>query len=142
MQNYTFSCEPLQNAFDEAKNVFNNIHAQKNAISNDIKHLEAFLSSVKINEDFKFDITQSDDFCREPGKTFLHKNYLQWEVSSKRLIYIRESALAFDNLEILCPIEDFNVVICKPLLETPFEIREAVHPHLAIFLSEITKLYS
>lgn len=152
-----FMSKELQEAFNKAKPVLEQITQTKDQISNEIKYLEDFLKGLAINDSFGYRIqspfdTSSFTDCdigefSLAGWAVTNEELLIWDKEKKRLMYqlIQYNAdVQFDTPNpVILDESSRKQLILKPLIETSFEIRKKVYEqnHLCNFLLELTSKY-
>ena len=140
-----FKSIELQNAFDKAKPVLENISQTMDTISNEIRMVEKFLQDQAICENFilKLPTTKPlyDENAPEDGLFILEKRLL-WNKEKKRIIYIEDRYNISDEDNYKCFGDSLVTMQNKPLIETSFEIRKMVYEeYLSKFLLGIANTY-
>ncbi|HLB57062.1 MAG TPA: hypothetical protein VJK30_07030 [Coxiellaceae bacterium] len=141
-----FNSSYLQSCFDTNKSVLDNINEIKNSISSDIKQLENYLKSINIGESVTYvatDPTQSRNYC-EPISI---EEKLSWDKIQNRLIYEKseyEGEIHYYENSFDIDLSSRKIIIEKPLIETPFEIRKHVYEsgYLGDFLLYVASKFS
>jgi hypothetical protein len=152
-----FSSTALQAAVDKARPALEGADEARNRISNDIKTLEAYLQSLDLKTPFRFPL----------GKSFVptdeNEQYLQAALDFGGCASggIREEALVWGpdstgRFRLFHEVNDWEGSVevdvpggpyfwdestlktqAKPLIETKFEVRKRMHPHLARFVKAL-----
>lgn len=143
-----FSSVELQNAFEKAKPVLESIVKTKNIVSEEIKLLETFLQSQSITDFFSIQITNPyypiNLTLGLNDELVSNEERLIWDAEKKRIIY-QHNQYKSESVEdgtVLFDSETKKNLLCKPLIETSFDIRKKVYEkYLSVFLLEITAKY-
>lgn len=152
-----FISKNLQDAFDKAKPVLEKITETKDQISKEITFLEKSLQAFAISDDFTYFIKSPYDTTSFAdgnigeyslsGWAITNEEMLTWDKNKKRLMYQLnqyEAEVDFESKSpVVLKIETRKTILCKPLIETAFDIRKEVYEneHLTRFLNALTAQY-
>ena len=150
-----FNSKALQECIKAAQPILDNINRAKDAVSEDIKLLDKYLSSINLNESFTYTISDSsscieiyetDDF-RMISSCLCTEEYLAWDSKKKRILFVQNEYHGTIHQEASDePVIDQSScksIVNKPLIETTFEIRKRVYEnhYLADFLNSIARKF-
>ena len=154
-----FSSQELQNAVESARPIIEGLEEAQDRVSNDIKALESYFQSLDLKDPFRHPLGKS--FLPAEGEGQFVAASLEFSGSASG--HVEEEALLWDQdthgrFRLLFELSKWEGCIeidvpggpyfCeestlerqrKPLIETKFEIRKRLYPHLPEFVRGLAK---
>lgn len=152
-----FNSTDLQDAFEKARPVLDQLNDTKNIISTEIKALEKYFQNIHLGDDLTYRIQDPcqttsfidcdiGEYCLS-GWAVTGEELLIWDNQQKRLIYQCNQYDADVDLDSNLPVkvnkDSCREVTRKPLIECKFDIRKRIYEeHLSKFLQMITEKFT